>query len=231
MVLRCKNLYKSYGSKEVLKGINLELEPGKIVGLLGPNGSGKTTLIKVINGLLCKNSGEISICDWPVGVESKNHISYLPERTYLNLDMRVRECIQMFSDFYVDFDKEKATRLVESLHISLDDKLRHLSKGTKEKVQLSLVMSRNTDLYILDEPIAGVDPAARDFILNLIVSNLNKNATLLICTHLIYDIESILDDVVFINDGRILLHRNADELRAEFNGSINDAFREAFKCF
>lgn len=231
MVLECYNLQKSYGSKEVLKGIDISLESGKIVGLLGPNGSGKTTLIKVINGLLCKNGGDVLVCGHPIGVESKKHISYLPERTYLNLEMRVRECIQMFSDFYEDFDAAKARRLVESLHISLDDKLRHLSKGTKEKVQLVLVMSRQTDLYILDEPIAGVDPAARDFILNLIVNNLNPNATLLICTHLIYDIESILDDVIFINDGRILLHRNADELREENNGSINDAFREAFKCF
>lgn len=231
MLLECVEVTKSYGSKEALKGINLQLESGKIIGLLGPNGSGKTTLIKIINGLLCKNSGEISICGLPIGVESKKHISYLPERTYLNLDMRVKECIQLFSDFYEDFDSEKAFRLVESLKIDPESKMRQLSKGTKEKVQLVLVMSRNTDLYILDEPIAGVDPAARDLILNLILNNLNPKASLLICTHLIYDIESILDDVIFINDGRIVLHRNADELRAENNGSINDAFREVFRCF
>ncbi|MDE6013918.1 MAG: ABC transporter ATP-binding protein [Anaeroplasmataceae bacterium] len=231
MLLECRDLVKSYGSNVALKGINLELEKGKIIGLLGPNGSGKTTLIKIINGLLCKNSGDISICGLPVGVESKKHVSYLPERTYLDLDMKVCECVQMFKDFYEDFDKEKALRIIDTLKIDPNAKLRTLSKGTKEKVQLVLVMSRNTDLYILDEPIAGVDPAARDFILNLIISNLNPNASLMICTHLIYDIESILDDVVFINEGRIVLHRNADELRAENNGSINDAFREAFRCF
>ncbi|MDE6661015.1 MAG: ABC transporter ATP-binding protein [Anaeroplasmataceae bacterium] len=231
MVLECVDVVKNYGQKQALRGVTLELEAGKIIGLLGPNGSGKTTLIKIINGILQKNSGMIKVCGYPIGVESKKHISFLPERTYLNLDMKVRECIKMFEDFYDDFDAAKALSLVEQLHIDPNEKMKHLSKGTKEKVQLVLVMSRNTDLYILDEPIAGVDPAARDLILNLIVTNLNPNASLLICTHLIYDIESILDDVVFINEGRILLHRNADELRAENNGSINDAFREAFRCF
>lgn len=231
MVLECKNVVKRYGAKEALRGIDLELESGKIIGLLGPNGSGKTTLIKIINGLLSKNSGSITVCGYPIGVESKKRISYLPERTYLNLDMRVKECIQMFKDFYEDFDDKKAFELLKKLNVSPDERMKHLSKGTKEKVQLILVMSRNAELYILDEPIAGVDPAARDLILNLIISNLNPNAYLLICTHLIYDIESILDDVVFINEGKIILHRNADELRAEYNGSINDAFREAFKCF
>lgn len=226
MVLECR-----YGQKEALKGVSFELEAGKIIGLLGPNGSGKTTLIKIINGLLSKNSGSISVCGHPVGVESKKRISYLPERTYLNLDMKVKECIQMFKDFYQDFDDKKALELVKKLSVDPDEKMKHLSKGTKEKVQLILVMSRNADLYILDEPIAGVDPAARDLILNLIISNLNPKASLLICTHLIYDIESILDDVIFINEGRIILHRNADELRSQYNGSINDAFREAFKCF
>lgn len=231
MVLECKDIVKRYGQKEALKGVTLDLEAGKIIGLLGPNGSGKTTLIKIINGLLSKNSGSVLVCGHPVGIESKKCISYLPERTYLNLDMKVKECIQMFKDFYKDFDDKKALNLVKQLYIDPEEKMRHLSKGTKEKVQLILVMSRNADLYILDEPIAGVDPAARDLILNLIISNLNPKASLLICTHLIYDIESILDDVVFINEGRIILHRNADELRAEYNGSINDAFREAFRCF
>ena len=231
MVLECRDVVKRYGQKEALKGVSFELEAGKIIGLLGPNGSGKTTLIKIINGLLSKNSGSISVCGHPVGVESKKRISYLPERTYLNLDMKVKECIQMFKDFYQDFDDKKALELVKQLSVDPDEKMKHLSKGTKEKVQLILVMSRNADLYILDEPIAGVDPAARDLILNLIISNLNPKASLLICTHLIYDIESILDDVIFINEGRIILHRNADELRSQYNGSINDAFREAFKCF
>lgn len=231
MVLECVDVVKRYGTKEALRGVSLELEEGKIIGLLGPNGSGKTTLIKIINGILQKNSGSVKVCGVPIGVESKKHISFLPERTYLNLDMKVKECIQMFQDFYEDFDSNKAFSLVQKLNIDPNEKLKHLSKGTKEKVQLVLVMSRNTDLYILDEPIAGVDPAARDLILNLIVSNLNPKASLLICTHLIYDIESILDDVVFINDGKILLHRNADDLRKEYNDSINDAFREAFRCF
>ncbi len=231
MVLECKDVVKKYGQKEALKGVSLELESGKIIGLLGPNGSGKTTLIKIINGLLEKNSGTIRVCGQPIGVESKKHISYLPERTYLNQDMKVKDCIRMFKDFYTDFNDQKALTLVKKLQIDPNEKMKHLSKGTKEKVQLVLVMSRDTDLYILDEPIAGVDPAARDLILNLIVSNLNPQASLLICTHLIYDIESILDDVVFINEGKILLHRNADELRSENNGSINDAFREAFRCF
>lgn len=231
MVLECQDLHKSYGNMEVLHGITLQLEPGKIIGLLGPNGSGKTTFIKIVNGLLSKNSGEIIVCGEQIGVESKKHVSYLPERTYLNPDLKVRECVKMFKDFYDDFEDEKAYRLLSQLHINPEDKLKYLSKGTKEKVQLILVMSRNTDLYVLDEPIAGVDPAARDLILNLIVSNLNPNATILICTHLIHDIESILDDVIFINNGRIVLHKNADELRAENNGSINDAFREAFRCF
>ena len=231
LVLECQEVCKSYAHKKALNGISLELESGKIIGLLGPNGSGKTTLIKLINGLLSANSGTIRVCGLPVGVESKKHISYLPERTYLDLDMRVKDCVRMFKDFYEDFEEEKALQLLKRLNIDVEEKMKHLSKGTKEKVQLVLVMSRNTDLYILDEPIAGVDPAARDLILNLIVSNLNPNASLLICTHLISDIESILDDVVFINEGKIILHRDADELRTEYNGSINDAFREAFRCF
>lgn len=230
MLLSCKGLSKKYAHKVALRGVDLELEKGKIVGLLGPNGSGKTTFIKIINGLLRKDSGEISICGLDVGVESKNHISYLPERTYLNLDNKVSECISMFKDFYKDFDSDKAYSLIEKLKIDKNEKLKHLSKGTKEKVQLVLVMSRKTDLYILDEPIAGVDPAARDLILKLIVDNLNEDATMLICTHLISDIEAILDDVVFINEGEIVLHSPADELRDKY-GSINDAFREAFRCF
>lgn len=230
MILECTNLSKQYGPKPALKNVSFALERGKIVGLLGPNGSGKTTFIKIVNGLLTANGGTVKVCGKPISVETKNHISFLPERTYLNLDMKVKDCIKMFKDFYADFDDEKATELIAKLHINPEERMKQLSKGTKEKVQLVLVMSRKTDLYILDEPIAGVDPAARDLILNLIVSNLHENATLLICTHLIYDIESILDDVVFINEGKIILHKNADDLRAEYNGSINDAFREAFRC-
>lgn len=231
MVLEIKTLKKRYGTKTALDNVSFTLERGKIVGLLGPNGSGKTTLIKLVNGLLSSNGGSISIAGLPVGVEAKNHISYLPERTYLNLDSKVKDCIKMFEEFYKDFDSKKAYDLLAQLKINPKDKLKQLSKGNKEKVQLVLVMSRKTDLYILDEPIAGVDPAARDLILHLIVSNLNPESTLLICTHLIYDIESILDDVIFINEGKILLHENADSLREKHNGSINDAFREVFKCF
>ncbi len=231
MLLECHNLCKNYGAKKALRGIDLELEKGKIIGLLGPNGSGKTTLIKIVNGLLVPTSGEVLVNGSSIGIETKKQISFLPERTYLNPDMKVLDCVNMFQDFYEDFNKEKAMNLIERLHIDKESKLKHLSKGTKEKVQLILVMSRNADLYILDEPIAGVDPAARDLILNLIMENLNPNASLMICTHLISDIESILDDVVFINEGRIILHKNADDLRLEYNGSINDAFREAFRCF
>ncbi len=231
MLLECHSLCKNYGAKQALRGIDLEIEKGKIIGLLGPNGSGKTTLIKIVNGLLVPTSGEVLVNGNKIGVETKKVISFLPERTYLNPDMKVLECVQMFADFYEDFNKEKALNLVDRLHIEKESKLKHLSKGTKEKVQLILVMCRTADLYILDEPIAGVDPAARDLILNLIMENLNPNASLMICTHLISDIESILDDVVFINEGRIILHKNADELRMEYNGSINDAFREAFRCF
>lgn len=230
MVLECNDVFKSYGRKQVLKGISFKLEPGRIVGLLGPNGSGKTTLIKLINGLLQSNSGEIKVCGEGLSIESKKHISYLPERTYLNLDMKVKDCIRMFADFYADFDSDKAYKLIGRLNVNENDRLKYLSKGTKEKVQLVLVMSRNADLYILDEPIAGVDPAARDLILDLIVSNLKPNASLLICTHLITDIEHILDEVLFINDGKILLHKSAEELRKEKNGSINDTFREVFRC-
>lgn len=231
MLLECHSLCKNYGAKQALREIDLEIEKGKIIGLLGPNGSGKTTLIKIVNGLLVPTSGEVLVNGNKIGVETKKVISFLPERTYLNPDMKVLECVQMFADFYEDFNKEKALNLVDRLHIEKESKLKHLSKGTKEKVQLILVMCRTADLYILDEPIAGVDPAARDLILNLIMENLNPNASLMICTHLISDIESILDDVVFINEGRIILHKNADELRMEYNGSINDAFREAFRCF
>lgn len=231
MILQINNLSKFYGSFKALDNVSLSLEPGKIVGLLGPNGSGKTTLIKIINGLLAKNGGDVTVCGKPVGIESKKLVSYLPERTYLNLDMKVSECLTMFKEFYSDFDEDKAKLLLERLNVNLNARLKTLSKGTKEKVQLVLVMSRNARLYILDEPIAGVDPAARDLILDLIVNNLNPNSTLLISTHLIYDIENILNEVVFINGGKILLQKSADELREEYNGSINDAFREVFKCF
>ncbi len=229
-LLTCHNLSKSYGKTLVLNDINLEIPSGKIIGLLGPNGSGKTTLIKLINGLLMPNSGEILINMKPVGINSKKVISYLPEHSYLNFNMKVNELIQYFSDFYKDFDKEKAYQLLKKLNINAKDKLSAMSKGMKEKVQLVLVMSRKADLYILDEPIGGVDPATRDYILDTILTNFNKEASIIISTHLISDIEKILDEVIFIKNGQIYLYGEADELRAQKGKSIDEIFREEFKC-
>jgi ABC transporter related len=229
-LLTCHNLYKSYGKTLVLNDINLEIPAGKIIGLLGPNGSGKTTLIKLINGLLLPNNGEILVKGEKIGIHSKKIISYLPERTYLDFNMKVDELIQYFSDFYDDFDKEKAYQLLERLNINAKDKLTSMSKGMKEKVQLVLVMSRKADLYILDEPIGGADPATRDYILDTILTNFNKDASIIISTHLISDIEKILDEVVFIKNGQIYLTGDADKLRAEKGKSIDEIFREEFKC-
>ena len=194
-LLECKDLTKCYGKKTAIDHINLAIESGHIIGLLGPNGSGKTTLIKMINGLLAPTSGSIFMQQNPIGAESKKHISYLPDHTYLNMNERVRDIIRYFSDFYEDFDEKRAYDMLGKLQIDASDRLKTMSKGTKEKVQLILVMSRHADLYILDEPIAGVDPAARDFILNIILSNYEPEASILISTHLIADIENILDEV------------------------------------
>lgn len=229
-ILECRNLYKKYGKKQVLKGINLKLERGKIIGLLGPNGSGKTTLIKMANGLLTPTEGEILIDGKKPGVETKKISAYLPERTYLNDWMKVKEMIDFFGDFYEDFDKEKAYDMLGKLKINPEDKLKTMSKGTREKVQLILVMSRNADIYFLDEPIAGVDPAARDYILDTILNNYNKNAAVIISTHIIADIERIIDEVVFISYGDIKLQKEADEIREVEGKSIDGLFREVFKC-
>ena len=229
-ILECRNLVKSYGSKEALKGIDLTINKGRIVGLLGPNGSGKSTLIKLANGLLTPTSGEILIAGKKPGVETKKIVSYLPERTYLNEWMKVSDIINFFKDFYDDFNSEKAYDMLKRLNIDPKDKLKTMSKGTKEKVQLILVMSREADLYLLDEPIAGVDPAARDYILNTIITNYNENATLVISTHLISDIEQILDDVIFISYGTVTLCKSVDEIRAEEGKSVDALFREVFKC-
>lgn len=229
-LLTCKNLYKNYGKTEVLKNINLEITEGKIIGLLGPNGSGKSTLIKIINGLLVPTSGEVLIKGKPIGIESKKVISYLPERTYLDFNMNVDELIKYFSDFYDNFEADKAYELLKKLGINASDKLTTMSKGTKEKVQLILVMSRKADLYILDEPIGGVDPATRDYILDTILKNFNDGASIIISTHLISDIEKILDDVIFINKGQIYLTGSADDLRNKKGESIDEIFREEFKC-
>lgn len=229
-LIEIKDLTKSYGKKQALKDINLTIEPGNIYGLLGPNGSGKTTLIKIINNLLTPTSGEIKIKGNTPGIESKKIISYLPERTYLNMNFKVKEVLDYFEDFYDNFDRKKALTLLRKLNINPEDKLKTMSKGTKEKVQLILVMSRKADLYILDEPIGGVDPASRDYILETILSNFDDNASMIISTHLIQDIESILDNVIFINKGKIILNDKADNIRTERNQTIDQVFREEFKC-
>lgn len=213
-----------------MKGINLSIKRGRIVGLLGPNGSGKSTLTKIANGLLTPTSGEILINGMHPGIETKKMVSYLPERTYLNDWMKVSDIISFFRDFYENFNSEKAYDMLKKLNINPNDKLKTMSKGTKEKVQLILVMSREAKLYFLDEPIAGVDPAARDYILNTILTNYNEDATIIITTHLISDIERILDDVIFISHGEIALEKTVDEIREDEGKSVDSLFREVFKC-
>lgn len=229
-LIEFRNLSKNYGAKQALIDINLKIEKGKIYGLLGPNGSGKTTLIKIINDLLQPSSGEILVKGKEPGIESKKIISYLPERTYLNMNMKVSELLQFFKDFYQDFDEKKALKLLNKLKINENDKLKNMSKGTKEKVQLVMVMSRKADLYILDEPIGGVDPASRDYILDTILTNFNEGSSIIICTHLIADIEKILDQVIFINQGKIVLNEDADTIRKKKKTTIDKLFREEFKC-
>ena len=229
-LLEINNLNKSFDNKEILKDINLSIQSGKIIGLLGKNGVGKTTLIKLINDLLTPTSGEILIKGKKIGVETKKVISYLPERTYLNKQMKVSEVISYFRDFYDNFDSEKAKKLLKDLDLDINQKLTQMSKGMQEKVQLVLVMSRNADLYVLDEPLGGVDPATRDYILDTILSNFNENASVIISTHLISDIEKILDEVIFIDKGQIVLQSDADKLRNKENASIDEIFRRMFRC-
>lgn len=229
-ILTCSNLSKSFGNKKAINNINLNIERGRIVGLLGPNGSGKSTFIKLCNDLLTPTSGELQIAESKPGVETKKIVSYLPERTYLNDWMKVSEIIQMFQDFYQDFRPEKAYDMLKRLNISPSERLKTLSKGTKEKIQLILVMSREAQLYLLDEPIGGVDPAARDYILDTILGNFQENATIIISTHLISDIEKILDDIIFLKDGEIVLTKTVDEIRDENGKSVDALFREVFKC-
>lgn len=231
-ILECKNLTKAYQKNyAVLKDFNLEIPAGKIVGLLGPNGCGKSTLIKLIAGLLQANSGEITVGGYEVGEKSKALISYLPERTYFNSGMKVAELIKYFEEFYQDFDSERAFKLLSDLGIDPKANLKTLSKGTKEKVQLILVMSRNAKLYLLDEPIAGVDPAAREYILSTIVGNYNPEASIIITTHLITDVEQILDDFVFLGYGGIILKSgNAEDVRNETGKSLDALFKEVFRC-
>lgn len=229
-LLEIKKLNKSFDNKKILTDINLSISGGKIVGLLGKNGAGKSTLIKLINDLLTPSSGEILVNGKEIGVESKKVISYLPERTYLNKQMKVSEIIEFFKDFYQDFDEEKAIRLLNDLDLDINQSLTKMSKGMQEKVQLVLVMSRKADLYILDEPLGGVDPATRDYILDTILSNFNENASVLISTHLISDIERILDEVIFIDKGKVVLQSDADKLRNKEKSSIDEIFRRMFKC-
>ncbi|ODA41036.1 ABC transporter ATP-binding protein [Desulfosporosinus sp. BG] len=229
-ILECNSLTKKFGSKIALSAVDLKIERGQIVGLLGPNGSGKSTLIKLANELLTPTSGNILIGGQTPGIETKKIVSYLPERTYLNDWMRVHQIIELFTDFYDDFKPEKAYEMLKRLNINANDRLKTMSKGTKEKVQLILVMSREAELYLLDEPIGGVDPAARDYILKTILGNYNENATVIISSHLISDIEKILDYVIFINQGQVVLTSSVDDIRDEKGTSVDALFREVFKC-
>ena len=224
-------LTKSYDARNVaVNNITITLPKGKIVGLLGPNGSGKTTLIKMMNGLLTPSQGSIRINGHPVGVETKAHVAYLPDRTYLSGGKRISQILDFFCDFYADFSKEKALEMLSSLNIDPTVRLKTLSKGNKEKVQLILVMSRQADLYVLDEPIAGVDPAARDYILRTIINNYNPNATVIISTHLIGDIEQVLDEVIFMRFGHLVLYTSVDNIREQHGKSVDAYFREVFAC-
>lgn len=230
VLVECKGLKKSYGKIPVIKELDLSLERGRIIGILGPNGSGKTTLIKILAGILNKNDGEVTISGKSIGIETKKIVSYLPERTYFSPNMRVKDTINFFEDFYEDFRRDRAEQMLESLNISKNSKIKQLSKGTREKVQLVLVMSREAEVYLLDEPMAGVDPAARDYILKTILTNYNENASVIITTHLISDVEKVLDDVVFIKNGEIVFHKDVDVIREEKNMSIDSLFREVFAC-
>ena len=229
-LLQCINVNKNYGKKKILKDINLTIPRGKIIGLLGKNGTGKSTLIKLINDLLTIDSGQILINGKQIGIESKKLISYLPERTYLDKTMTVDKVIKYFEEFYDNFDSEKARKLLKDLDLDTTQKLSKMSKGMQEKVGLVLVMSRKADLYILDEPLGGVDPATRDYILDTILTNFNEGASVIISTHLISDVERILDEVIFIDSGKIILQSETDELRKKENSSLDEIFRRMFKC-
>ena len=229
-LLECKNLCKEFDNKPILQDINLKIPRGKIIGLLGKNGAGKTTLIKLINDLLTPTSGEILINGEKPGVHSKEIVAYLPERTYLDKGMTIKQAIKYFEEFYKNFDSKKAIRLLQDLNLDINYKISKMSKGMQEKLQLILVMSRNAQIYILDEPLGGVDPATRDYILDTILSNFSEGASVLISTHLISDIERILDEVIFVDQGKIILTSSADELRNKEKQSIDEVFRRYFKC-
>lgn len=229
-ILKATGLTKNYGGNRALDGLDLELPQGKIVGLLGPNGSGKTTFLKIAAGLLTPSAGELTICGRKIGPETKAVVSYLPDKTYLNRQQKITEILDFFQDFYKDFDRERAENMLSALHIDPNARLKTLSKGNQEKVQLVLVMSRRAKLYLLDEPIGGVDPAARDYILNTIITNYDPSATVLISTHLIADVERVLDEFVFLSQGRIVRQGSTDETREETGKSLDELFREVFRC-
>lgn len=229
-LLECNGLTKCYSGKKALNNVNLKLEPGRIIGLLGSNGSGKSTFIKLCAGLLTPNAGDIHILGLPIGPETKGMVAYLPERTYLSKWETVREIVDFFDEMYDNFQKDKAYQMLQDLNINPEDKLKTMSKGTKEKVQLILVMSRKADLYLLDEPMGGVDPAARDYILDTIITNYNQEGSILISTHLISDIENILDDVIMIKEGNVVCYDSADNIRMNYEKSLDQVFREVFRC-
>ena len=229
-LIECRGLYKSYGLRPALSGVDLEVGPGRIVGLLGPNGSGKTTLIKLLCGLLQPTRGELAVDGSAIGPYTKSVVSYLPDRMYFADWMKASDLFDLFRDFYSDFQYEKAIDMCRSLGVDPGDRLKSMSKGTKEKVQLVLVMARNARLYLLDEPIAGVDPAARDFILRTILTNYNEEGTVLISTHLISDVEKVLDEAVFLKEGKIMLHATVDDIREKEGKSVDALFREIFRA-
>ena len=229
-ILECRELTKYFDSSRALDHVSLTVEPGRIVGLLGPNGSGKTTLIKLANGLLVPSSGAVTIDGHTPGPETKGLISYLPERTYLSGWMNVVQLLDFFGDFYPDFDRDAAEHMLSALDVSPRLRIKQMSKGTREKVQLILVMSRRARLYLLDEPIGGVDPATRDYILDTIIRNYDPEAVVLISTHLISDVEKVLDEVLFINQGQIALQASVDDIRQQYGKSVDEYFREVFKC-
>ena len=229
-VLECKDLSKHYGNAPALNHVSLAVEPGRIVGLLGPNGSGKTTLIKLANGLLTPSEGEVLVCDMAPGKESHASVSYLPERTCIPTWRSVKQLLDFYGDFYRDFNRKAAEEMLTHLNIRLTQRIKQMSKGTREKVQLIMVMSRAAKLYLLDEPIGGVDPATRDYILSTIIGNYNPEAAVIISTHLIADVEKVLDEVIFINQGQVVLQSSVDEIREEKGMSVDALFREVFKC-
>jgi ABC-2 type transport system ATP-binding protein len=229
-ILTCSNLTKRFSTTTALSGVSLNIEAGRVVGLLGPNGSGKTTFLKLCNGLLTPSAGELKIADMTPGIGTKTIVSYLPENAYFSDWMKVNDLFSFFGDFYADFDKGKAAEMLKTLQIEPSAQMKTLSKGTKEKVQLILVMARRAKLYLLDEPIGGVDPAVRDFILQTIIKNYNPEASVIISTHLIADVEPVLDEVIFLKNGEIAMHETVDQIREEKGMSVDKLFREVFKC-